>query len=83
MKRIVGLVGTGKGPRLFIGPAQKLVVEIRGQKTGAVRVRVIYNAQEDFIQFFREEGDFEIPVGPFVEFEYEGECNPICAIKVA
>lgn len=83
-KRIVGLVGRGRGPRIFVGhEATTLHAEIRGlpaEQTVEVHVE---HSEGRSTHLVVANGEMEISMGHCVHFVYEGNGLPICAVKVA
>jgi hypothetical protein len=79
-RRIHGLVGPGIGPRLRVGEATRLHAEISGMKTGKVYAK-IFDDTEMELRIFEENGSFEIPMGSWVCFEYDGKCMTICCLR--
>jgi hypothetical protein len=79
-RRIHGLVGPGSGPRLRVGEATRLQAEIAGMNTGKVYARI---TSPDLVEerIFSENGIYDIPVGQWVEFMYDGKCMVICSVR--
>lgn len=81
-QRLIGLVGRGKGPRVFV-PNGEATAEIRGFFTG--QLKLVTNETEHKLDS-HSEGLVVCELGgssEWVEFEYEGDCRVICSVKVA
>lgn len=83
-KRIVGLVGRGKGPRIFIGrDATAIHAEVRGLPTEHVVEVHCHHHEGRSTHVVGCDGEIELPLSHCIEFLYEGEGMPICSVKVA
>jgi hypothetical protein len=82
-RKIFGLVGPGDGPRLCVGEATRLLAEIVGMKTGKVYAMITMpGGKEVEVRAFDESGSFELPVGEWVQFQYDGRCMAICSLRI-
>ncbi len=76
--RLVGLVGKGKGSRLYTSTFRNMHVSIRGLGAGdVVKVKTDNEVFE-----FHQPGNHKLPSSDWVEFEGQGECkNLICSVR--
>lgn len=86
-RRVVGLIGRGKGPVLHIGQATTMEAEVTGLSSDCPPVKVaVHHGQGEPIGvshfYVQENGSMELPVGKRVQFEYEGERIVICAVRL-
>lgn len=86
-RRIVGLIGKGKGPVLHIGQATSMEAEVTGLSPDCPPVKVAVHEEAGspigVSHFYvRENGLMGLPVGSKVQFEYEGKQTVICAVRL-
>ena len=79
MQKIVGLIGLGRGPVLVV-PRGKATAVVAGMETGVVRIYSGDGGQYEL----EKSGELLLghDVGQ-VQFEYcNGECQPICSVRI-
>lgn len=86
-RRIVGLIGKGKGPVLHIGQATVMEAEVTGLSSDCPPVKVaVHHGQGEPIGvshfYLQKDGMMELPIGKRVQFEYEGDKTVICAVRL-
>jgi hypothetical protein len=81
-RKIFGLIGPGDGPRLCVGEATRLLAEVVGMKTGRVYATISDANGEAEIRTFDESGSFDLPLGKWVQFQYDGRCMAICSLRI-
>lgn len=84
-RRMLGLGGKGRGPKLSLRGSDKVVLEIRNlpkhpDECVAAYLELVSGTR--MTKIMREDGDYAVTSANCVEFEYQGKGSPTCCVRL-